>query len=181
MSIQRVFLIILCTVLVTNGVAQHRLLKTTFNCRAAQGSAPELLQELVSYCGINIEFSPSLLDHTQRLTLTGGETTIGAVLTVILKGQRVAVMEKSGKIIIVAATVPLPPGALLEKYVLFGFIQQEGSLEPLPFASDAMIHAPKGESWDYPAVTTFAHVRFAENNTNCPLPRCRVRVRVFCA
>jgi hypothetical protein len=135
MSIQRVFLILLCTVLAINGMAQHRLLKTKFNCRAAQGSAPELLHELVSYCGINIEFSPSLLDNTQRLTLTSGETTIGAVLTVILKGQRVSVIEKRDKIIIASATVPLPPGALLEKYVLFGFIQQEGSLEPLPFAS----------------------------------------------
>ncbi|MFL5744282.1 MAG: carboxypeptidase-like regulatory domain-containing protein, partial [Niastella sp.] len=84
---------------------------------------------------VNIEFSPTLLDNTQRLTLPAGETTIGAVLTVILKGQKVAVIERNDKIIIISAAEPLPPGALLEKYVLFGFIQQQGSLEPLPFAS----------------------------------------------
>jgi len=116
-------------------MAQHRLLKTTFDCKAAQGSARELLQELVSYCGINIEFSPSVLDNKQQLTLTGGKTTIGAALTVILKGQRVSVIEKKEKIIIASAAEPLPPGSLLEKYTLFGFIQQEGSLEPLPFAT----------------------------------------------
>ena len=135
MSVQRVFLLILCTILVTGSMAQHRLLRTTFNCRAAQGSAPELLHELIAYCGVNIEFSPTLLDNTQRLTLPAGETTIGAVLTVILKGQKVAVLERNDKIIITSAAEPLPPGALLEKYVLFGFIQQEGSMEPLPFAT----------------------------------------------
>jgi hypothetical protein len=135
MVIQRVFLVTLCTILVTGSMAQHRLLRTTFDCRAAQGTAPELLHELIAYCGVNIEFSPTLLDNTQRLVLPAGETTIGAVLTVILKGQKVTVMERNDKLIITAAAEPLPPGALLEKYVLFGFIQQEGSLEPLPFAT----------------------------------------------
>ena len=135
MSTRSLFLAAFCTILVTGSMAQHGLLRTKFNCRAAQGSAPELLHELISYCGVNIEFSPSLLDNTQRLTLTGGKTTIGAVLTVILKGQRVTVIEKNDKIIIASAAAPLPPGALLEKYVLFGFIQQEGSMEPLPFAT----------------------------------------------
>ncbi|MFL5744281.1 MAG: hypothetical protein ACJ751_06425, partial [Niastella sp.] len=116
-------------------MAQHRLLRTKFDCRAAQGNAPELLHELIVYCGVNIEFSPTLLDNTQRLTLPAGETTIGAVLTVILKGQKVALIERNDKIIIISAAEPLPQGALLEKYVLFGFIQQQGSLEPLPFAS----------------------------------------------
>ena len=135
MLIQRVFLVVLCTILVTSSMAQHRLLRTKFDCRAAQGSAPELLHELIAYCGVNIEFSPTLLDNMQQLTLPAGETTIGAVLTVILKGQKVSVIERNDKIIIVSAAEPLPPGALLEKYVLFGFIQQEGSLEPLPFAT----------------------------------------------
>src|SRR5690242_11468055 len=135
LPMQRVLLVVLLTALVTSGMAQHRLLKTTFHCRAAQGNASELLQELVSYCGIAIDFSPTILDNSQRLTLSGGETTLGAVLTVILKEQRVAVVEKNNKIIIAAAAAPLPSGALLEKYTLFGFIQQEGSGEPLPFAT----------------------------------------------
>jgi hypothetical protein len=135
MLIKRVFLTVLCTVLVTGGMAQHRLLKKTIHCRAAQGNASELLQELIAYCGVDIDFSPSVLNNTQRLTLTSGETTLGAVLAVILKEQRVAVMEKNNKIIIAAAAAPLLPGALLEKYALFGFIQQQGSMEPLPFAS----------------------------------------------
>jgi hypothetical protein len=135
MLIHRVLLVTICTLLVTAGMAQHRLLRTTFHCRASQGNAHELLHELVSYCGINIEYSPSSLDQSQQIILTGGETSIGAVLNKILKGQRVTVIEKNDKLIIASANTPLPPGALLEQFVLFGFIQQEGSLEPLPFAS----------------------------------------------
>jgi hypothetical protein len=120
---------------VTSSMAQHGLLRKKFNCKAVQGTAPQILQELITYCGINIEFSPTLLDNTQRLSLTGGETTIGAVLTVILKGQKVSVIEKNDKLIITSSAAPLLPGVLLEKFVLFGFIQQEGSMEPLPFAS----------------------------------------------
>jgi len=135
MLILRVFFVVVCTCLFYSGMAQNRLFKKTFNCRAAQGNANELLHDLVNYCGVNIEYSPSSLDNTQKISLPAGETSIGAVLNKILKGQRVAVIEKNDKIIIGAADAPLPPGALLEKYVLFGFIQQENSLEPLPFAS----------------------------------------------
>jgi len=132
---QRVLLVVVCALMFTGSMAQQRLLKTKFICRASAGTASELLHELVSYCGINIEYSPSSLDNSQRIGLAAGETTIGAVLNKILKGQRVTVIEKNDKLIIAAATAPLPPGALLEHFVLFGFVQQEGSLEPLPFAS----------------------------------------------
>lgn len=135
MFIQRVSLAAICILLFTSGMAQHRLLKTTFNCKAATGNAHELLHELVSYCGINIEYSPSSLDKSQQITLTARKTTLGAALTIILKGQRVSVIEKNDKIIIASAPAPLQPGVLLEKFVLFGFILQEGSSEPLPFAS----------------------------------------------
>ncbi|HEX6427425.1 MAG TPA: TonB-dependent receptor [Niastella sp.] len=134
----RVFFVIICSCLVTTSMAQNRLLKTRFTCRATQGNANELLHDLVPLwrdCGVNIEYSPSNLDNTKKITLPGGETTIGTVLNKILQGQRVTIIEKNDKIIIGAAATPLPPGALLDKYVLFGFIQQEGSLEPLPFAS----------------------------------------------
>ncbi|OQP57624.1 hypothetical protein A3860_08310 [Niastella vici] len=132
---QRVILVVVCTLLFTGSMAQQRLLRTKFNCKASAGTASGLLHELVTYCGINIEYSPSSLDNSQQIALTAGETTIGAVLNKILKAQRVAVIERNDKIIIAAATTPLPPGALLPHVVLFGFVQQEGSLEPLPFAS----------------------------------------------
>jgi len=132
---QRVLLVVVCTLLFTGSMAQQRLLRKKIICRASAGTAPALLHELVSYCGINIEFSPSSLDTSQQISVAAGETTIGTVLNKILKAQWVTVIERGDKIIIATAATPLPPGALLEHFVLFGFVQQEGSLEPLPFAS----------------------------------------------
>lgn len=105
-----------------------------FYCRAAEGNANTVLHDLAAYSGINIEYSPSSLDNRERIVLPAGETSLGTVLNRILTGQKVSVIEKNNKIIIVPANSPLPAGALLEKYVLYGFIQQESSLEPLPFA-----------------------------------------------
>jgi hypothetical protein len=135
MSFLRVLLVTFGVCLASSATAQHHLLKTKFVCKAASGNAHALLHELVSYCGVNIEYSPSNLDTTKRTTLPGGETTLGAALNKILKGQRVNVIEKNNKIIIATASSPLPPDAFLEKHVLFGFIQQEGSREPLPYAT----------------------------------------------
>lgn len=135
MSFLRVLLFTMCICLAGNSMAQQHLLKKRFECKAASGNAHVLLHELVSYCGVNIEYGPSNLDTTRIIHLSGKETTIGAVLNLILKGQRVMVIEKNNKILIAAAATLLPPDALLEKHVLFGFIQQEGSREPLPYAT----------------------------------------------
>src|SRR5688572_2970163 len=120
MSFLRVFLVVTCICLATSAVAQHRFLKTRFICSLDIGTAHVLLHELVSYYDVNIEYAPSNLDTSQWISLPGGETTIGTVLNRILKGQRVAVIEKNNKIIIGAASTPLPPDAMLEKRVLFG-------------------------------------------------------------
>lgn len=135
MSFLRLLLVIMSMCLAGNSMAQQHLLKRKFDCKAASGNAHALLHDLVSYCGVNIEYSPSSLDTTHTINLSGKETSIGAVLNLILKGQRVAVIEKNNKILIGAAATLLPPDALLEKHVLFGFIQQEGSREPLPYAT----------------------------------------------
>jgi hypothetical protein len=119
----RIFLALACCFILSNGIAQ---LKTKFYCRPAEGTPYALLQELTSYSKFNIEYAPSSIDNTKTITLAGGETTLGTVLNKILNGQHVSLIEKNNKIII----VPLAP----EKYVLYGFIQQENSLEPLPFA-----------------------------------------------
>ena len=121
MSFLRVLLVIMSMCLAGSSMAQQHLLKRKFNCKAASGNAHALLHDLVSYCSVNIEYSPSNLDTTHTINLPGKETTIGAVLNLILKGQRVAVIEKNNKIIIAAASAPLPPDALLEKYVLNPF------------------------------------------------------------
>src|ERR1044072_2019903 len=109
MSFLRLLLVIMSMCLAGNSMAQQHLLKIKFDCKAASGNAHAVLHDLVSYCGVNIEYSPSSLDTTHIINLPGKETTIGAVLNLILKGQRVTVIEKNNKILIGAAATPLPP------------------------------------------------------------------------
>jgi hypothetical protein len=121
------FALATCFILSSDAIAQSNLLKMKINCRPAEGNANAILHDLIAWSGINIEYSPASLDNTQKVILKAGEMSLGEVLDKILKGQKVSVIEKNNKIILVAATA--------EKYVLYGFIQQENSLEPLPFAS----------------------------------------------
>ncbi|HEY8919819.1 MAG TPA: carboxypeptidase-like regulatory domain-containing protein, partial [Chitinophaga sp.] len=131
----RSFFVVACCFLLSDAMAQNNLLNTKFHCRAAAGNAHKLLHDLAAYSRFNIEYSPVILDSTVNITLPDGETSLGKVLNRILSGQRVSVIEKNNKIIILHADAPLPADALLEKHMLYGFIQQENSLEPIPFAS----------------------------------------------
>jgi hypothetical protein len=131
----RLLFVLAGCLLLSDAMAQNNLLDTKFHCRAAAGNANKLLHDLAAYSGFNIEYSPVILDSTANVVLRDGETTLGKVLNRILSGQRVSVIEKNNKIIILHADIPLPADALLERYMLYGFIQQENSLEPIPFAS----------------------------------------------
>lgn len=131
----RLLLVLAGCLLLSDVIAQNNLLNTKFHCRAAAGNAHKLLHDLAAYSRFNIEYSPVILDSTVNVTLPDGETSLGKVLNRILSGQRVSVIEKNNKIIILHADAPLPADALLEKHMLYGFIQQENSLEPIPFAS----------------------------------------------
>lgn len=135
MPIFRLILALAGCFILSESAAQGSLLKTKFYCRATSGKTATILRELSGYCGVAIEFSPSSLDTTKRHTLTAGRTSLGAVLDKILAGQYVTVTERNNKIIIGKGSTPLPNGYLQEKYMLYGYIQQESGLEPLPFAS----------------------------------------------
>lgn len=118
--------------ILSDGMAQSNLLKIKFYCQATEGSTNAVLHDLAAYSKINIEYAPSSLDSTRKISLPAGETSLGAALNRTLAGQKLSIIERNNKIIIVAADSPLEAA---EKYVLYGFVQLENSLEPLPFAS----------------------------------------------
>ncbi|MCF6406705.1 TonB-dependent receptor [Chitinophaga filiformis] len=135
MPIFRFILALAGCLILSESMAQGSLLKTKFYCRATHGKTAAILRELSGYCGVAIEFSPSSLDTAKIHTLTAGRTSLGAVLDKMLAGQYVTVTERNNKIIVGKGSTPLPDGYLQEKYMLYGYIQQESGLEPLPFAS----------------------------------------------
>lgn len=135
MPIFRSMLALAACFILSESAAQSSLLKTKFYCKATSGKTAAVLRELSGYCGVTIEFSPSSLDTTKRHILTAGRTSLGIVLDKMLAGQYVTVTERNNKILIGKGNTPLPDGYLQEKYMLYGYIQQQNGLEPLPFAS----------------------------------------------
>jgi hypothetical protein len=121
--------------ILSESAAQGSLLKTKFYCKATSGKTAAILRELSGYCGVTIEFSPAALDTNKTHILIAGRTSLGAVLDKVLTGEYVTVTERNNKIIIGKSNTLLQGGYLQEKYMLYGYIQQESGLEPLPFAS----------------------------------------------
>jgi hypothetical protein len=60
---------------------------------------------------------------------------LGTVLSKLLDGQKVTIEEINNKIILLPSGIALSEKKLPEKYVLYGFTMEGGSLEPLAYAS----------------------------------------------
>ena len=113
--------------------AQSHLLRQKFWCPAARATVSSLLTDLSRYSGIVIEFSSHFLSE-RTISIPEGETTLAEALQRVLTGQRVTVVEKNDKLLIAASPVALPEGALIPHHSLYGFVQEEERMEPLPFA-----------------------------------------------
>jgi hypothetical protein len=92
------------------------------------------LDKVAEWSGIVIEYSSRYLNQEKVVSIDEGETTLGTVLDHILTGQKVALEEKNNKIILIPTAAPLEQGTLLEHFAIYGFVQEQGRLEPLPFA-----------------------------------------------
>ncbi|MFL9485550.1 hypothetical protein ACI6Q2_22405 [Chitinophagaceae bacterium LWZ2-11] len=111
------------------------MLSKKIKCPASTGTVIMQLNKISECSNVVIEFSPSYLTDDKAISLRTGETTLGAILDVLLTGQKVCVREKNNKIILAPSAIILPQGTLLEHYPLYGYTQEEKSLEPLPFAT----------------------------------------------
>ncbi len=115
--------------------AQNNILSKKLQCPPVTGNIATLLNRLSECSGVIIEFSPSFLNSDKIVSLEPGGQTLGKALDLLLAGQNVMVSQKNNKIILAPSPIALPKGSLLERYTLYGYVQEEKSLEPLPFAS----------------------------------------------
>lgn len=96
--------------------------------------------EDVSRNAIVIEYASTSIDTGKVIVLTGNPFTIGTVLQQVLKNQRINVVEKNNKIILVPSESILPEDAFVVYYSVYGLIKEENSEEPL---ADATIWDPQ--------------------------------------
>ncbi|MBC9914426.1 TonB-dependent receptor [Chitinophaga varians] len=114
--------------------AQTGLLGKRFTCHEIHGTIPFLLEKVSTYSGTVIEYASGYLDGKGDTRLREGTTTVGAVLNELLAGKYVKIEERNGKVMLVPSATVLAGDSLVNEYTLFGYITEENSLEPIPYA-----------------------------------------------
>lgn len=104
-----------------------------------KASVKDFLDQLNTSGQLFVEYSSNHLDTGKIIILQGAPSTLGAVLQQVLSGQKVSLLERNNKIILVPAATPLPDDFLLSYFAVFGLVKEEVSGEPL---ADATIWQP---------------------------------------
>ncbi|RBL91971.1 TonB-dependent receptor [Chitinophaga flava] len=114
--------------------AQTGLLGRRFACHKTRGTITSLLEKISNYSGTVIEYSGGYLDQGGEMRLREEETSLGAVLNELLAGKQVKIAERNGKVILIPSTTILTADSVENEYTLFGYVTEENSLEPIPYA-----------------------------------------------
>lgn len=104
-----------------------------------KASLKEFLDDINRSGKAIIEYASNSIDTGKIIRLTGSPTTLGAVLQQVLKDQKIAILEKNDKIILIPSPVPLPDDFFVTWYSIYGLIKENISGEPL---ADATIWQP---------------------------------------
>jgi len=110
--------------------------KTDIRSRPYQSSIKKatvktFLEEIRNKTGIVIEYSSNNLSLDNIIELDGTEKSLGMLLQKVLKDQRVKLLEKDNKIILAVSPTPINTDNLVPFYTLFGFINEDISMEPM--------------------------------------------------
>lgn len=114
--------------------AQTGLLGRKFTCHETHGTIPFLLERVSAYSGTVIEYAGGYLDGSGEIRLAAGVATLDAVLHILLDGKYVKIEERNGKVMLVPSATALTSDSATNEYTLFGYIMEENSLEPIPYA-----------------------------------------------
>lgn len=106
------------------------------------GSVKDFLNDINQNSGVILEYNSGSIDTGRVITLTGNPETLGAVLQQVLKDQKVTVIEKNNKLILIPSAATLPEDAFVSLYSVYGIIKEAGSGEPLVEATvqEALLH-----------------------------------------
>ena len=128
------------------GFAQKKeLLSRPFHSLIKTGTVKKFLDELNARSGIIIEYASNSLEADRSIELDGSETSVGALLKKLLNDQRVKLLEKNNKLILVPAPSFINTDELVPVYTFFGFVKEENSKEPM---ADATVIEQSGNKAD---------------------------------
>lgn len=95
----------------------------------------DFLTDINQHAGVTIEYSSHTIEPGKVIILTGGASTLGGVLQQVLKNQKISIVEKNNKLILVPSHTILPDDAFVTYWSVFGIVKEAGSQEPLPDAT----------------------------------------------
>lgn len=113
-------------------LAQEKLFTESYHPNKKQASIAGYLQDINRQTGIVIEYASGNFDINKKVRLDKRETSVGAALQKILKGQMIKMIVHNNKIIIIPSSTPfIAVNSLPSQYRLYGYIKEKGSDEPL--------------------------------------------------
>jgi hypothetical protein len=96
-----------------------------------EGSVKQYIDYISRISGAVFEYASNILDVHKVIYLQPGDTTIDDVLREIASQEQVTLIESGNKLIFAPSLSNAAGNTPLSQYTLFGFVQEEGSREPL--------------------------------------------------
>lgn len=115
----------------TASAQKYSFISVSFKPSIKHGTVKQFLEDISTRSGFIIEYAPQFLDTAKLIRLNGDENNLGTVLQKILLEQKVTVIERNNKIILVPSLRPLPENSFSTLYSIYGIIKESVSKEPL--------------------------------------------------
>ncbi|OJW57402.1 MAG: hypothetical protein BGO55_13975 [Sphingobacteriales bacterium 50-39] len=122
---------------------KKNMLYRPFRSHLQKGTIKEFLDEINARSGVQVEYASASLQENRIVCPDKDLLTLGALMQQVLSGEKIKIIEKNEKIILIPSYSPLPADALLPRYSLYGIVVEEGSREPL---TDAVVYDPATHS-----------------------------------
>lgn len=136
MKIKTIIIFLLTVCWVAFSFAQKKaLLSHPYHSNIKKGTVVQFLEELNTRSGIVIEYASNSVDVNRLVELDGTETSVGAVLQRVLKGQYTKLLERNNKLILVKSVSVINTDELVPVYIFYGFVKEDNSKEPMIGAS----------------------------------------------
>ena len=118
------------------GFAQKKYSFATnyYSSSIKKGTIVQFLDNIKANSSYIIEYSKSFLDTNKIIQLSDLDNNLGKIFIKILAGQKVEIVEKYNKIILIPTNDVFSSAGLVSKYALYGIIKDAQSKEPLPNA-----------------------------------------------
>jgi len=142
--VQWIMLLSLCFFVHASRAQKANLFAVTYRPFTDKATAQSFIADINRNSGVVVEYASSSIDTARVITLTGEPATVGAVLQQVLRGEKLSIVQKNNKIILVPAPSPLPDDAFISFYSVYGIIKEAVSQEPLAEATVWSPHQQKG-------------------------------------